>query len=118
MEDEEDDSGDDAQEDGESYHEEDEGDEEEREERFVRFDIPWEQSNGAVSHDDTPSESEDASETSEKGEGEDVTITSNQNTSSKQPPEDVGPTENVSSTLKKKREEDLEKGQAVKRQIV
>ena len=69
---------------------------------------PW-KSNGAISDDDIPSESEDGSEGSERGNS-DITF--------KQPLENVGPTEGVSSTLKNKREEDTEKGQAVKRQVV
>ena len=104
---EEDNSGED---DEESHHEEDE---EEGEEGRVRFDVPSEKqpwkSNG---DDDIPSESEDGSEVSQRGNR------SNGNTPSKQQSENLGPTEDVSSTLKKKREEDLEKGQAVKRQVV
>ena len=110
---EEDNSGED---DEESHHEEDE---EEGEEGRVRFDVPSEKqpwkSNGAISDDDISSESEDGSEASQR---ENRDITSSRNTPSKQQLENLGPTEDVSSTLKKKREEDLEKGQAVKRQVV
>ncbi|KAF8801308.1 TRAUB-domain-containing protein [Phlegmacium glaucopus] len=126
--DEEDDSGGEIQDDEESYHEEDgedgedeedEGDEEheheeENEERHVRFEDvpskkqPW-KTNGAISDEDIPSESGDGSEESER-EKEPTTPS---NFSS----ENLGPSEDTSSTLKKKREEDLEKGQAVKRQV-
>ena len=92
---------------------EDDEDEEEDEERRVRFDMPL-KANGAISDDDIPSESEDGSEASERGEGD---VTSNRNTP-KKPSEKAGPTGDVSLTLKKKREEDVEKGQAVKRQAV
>lgn len=113
MENEEDDSGDDE----ESVREEDEEDENESEERRVQFDMPSEtqpwKSNGVISDDDIPSESEDGSEASERG----TNITSNRYTPSTQPSKNVEP-EDVSSTLKKKREEDFEKGQAVKRQVV
>ena len=120
---EEDDSGDDDeeshQEGDEEDEEESEDDEDENEERHVRFDIlseeqPW-KSNGAVSDDDVPSECEDGNEEYERGKED---ITSNGNTPSKQPFQSVGPTEDMSSTLKKKREEDLQKGQAVNRQVV
>jgi protein AATF/BFR2 len=113
---EEDDSVDDTQDDAESHHEEDE---EESGERRVQFDIPSEKeswkSNGAISGNDIPSESEDGSEASERGNRD---ITSNQNSPPKQSSENVGHTEDMSSALKKKREEDLQKGQAVKRQAV
>lgn len=138
MEDEEDDSGDELQDDEESYHEEDEDekdeedeedeedevdgeveeDGEESKERRVRFEDmpsekqPW-KSNETVSDDDIPSESEVGSEESER-EQEAITRPSNQPSAS----ENVGPTEDVSSTIKRKREEDLEKGQTVKRQVV
>lgn len=119
---EDDDSGDDDeeshQEGDEEDEEESEDDEDENEERHVRFDIlseeqPW-KSNGAVSDDDV-SECEDGNEEYERGKED---ITSNGNTPSKQPFQSVGPTEDMSSTLKKKREEDLQKGQAVNRQVV
>ena len=113
---EEDDSVDDIQEHEESHHEEDG---EESGERRVQFDIPSEKeswkSNGAISDDDIPSESEDGSEASERGNRD---IAPNRNSPPKQSSENVGHTEDMSSTLKKKREEDLEKGQAVKRQAV
>ena len=109
---EEDNSGED---DEESHHDEDE----ESEEGRVRFNVSLEKqswkSNGAMSDDDVTSESEDGSEASHRGN---KNITSNRSTPSKQQSENLGPTEDVSSTLKKKREEDLEKGQAVKRQVV
>ena len=107
----------------ESHHDEDEEDSGEEEEQSkegrVRFDIPSEKqsrkSNGAISDEDITSESEDGSELSQRG---DRNITSNPNISSRQQSENLEPTEDISSTLKKKREEDLEKGQAVKRQVV
>ena len=114
---EEDSSGDDAQDDEESHDDDDDDDDEdESEERRVWFENmpsdnqPW-NSNGVISDDDMiPSASKDGSEESEEA------IASNRNAPSKQPSENV--TEDLSSTLKNKREEDLEKGQAVKRQAV
>ena len=107
-----------SEEEDDSGEEHDE-DEEEGEEGRVRFDIPSEKqprkSNGAISDEDITSESEDGSEVSQR---ESRDITSNRNTPSKQQSENLEPTENMSSTLKKKREEDVEKGQAVKRQVV
>ena len=107
---EEDNSGED---DEERHHEEDE---EKSEEGRVRSDVPSEKqpwkSNGAISDEDVPSGSEDGSEASQRENRV------NQNTPSKPQSENIGPTEDVSSILKKKREEDLEKGQAVKRQVV
>ena len=112
MESEEDSSGDDAQDDEESHDDDDD----ESEERRVWFENmpsdnqPW-NSNGVISDDDMiPSASKDGSEESEEA------IASNRNAPSKQPSENV--TEDLSSTLKNKKEEDLEKGQAVKRQAV
>jgi protein AATF/BFR2 len=104
-----------GEDDEESHHEEDE---EESKKGRVRFDVPSEKhpwkSNGAISDDDIPSESEDGSEASQRGSRD---ITSHRNTPSK-PSENLGPTEDVSLTLKKKREEDIEKSHAVKRQVV
>jgi protein AATF/BFR2 len=105
-----------GEDDEESHHEEDE----ESEKGRVRFDVLSEKqswkSNGAISDEDLTSESEDGSEASQRGDRD--MITSNRNNPSKQQLENLGPTEDVSLTLKKKREEDLEKGQAVKRQVV
>ena len=96
-----------GEDDEESHHDED------KEEGRVRFDVPSEKqprkSNGAISDEDITSESE------QRGIRD---ITSNRNIPSKRQSENLGPTEDVSSTLKKKREEDLEKGRAVKRQVV
>jgi protein AATF/BFR2 len=106
-----------------THHNEDEEesdeDEEEIDDRRVRFDVPLKKqlrkSNEAISDEDIMSESEDGSEVSQR---ENRNITSNPNTPSKQRSENLEFTEDMSSTLKKKREEDLEKGQAVKRQLV
>lgn len=108
MESEEEDSS--GEDDGESHHDEDE---EESEERRVRFDVPSEKqprkTNETISDEDISSENEDGSEVSQRGSRD------NRNT---QQLENLEPTEDMSSTLKKKREEDLEKGQAIKRQVV
>ena len=108
MESEEEDSS--GEDDGESHHDEDE---EESEERRVRFDVPSEKqprkTNETISDEDISSENEDGSEVSQRG--------SRDNRNSQQL-ENLEPTEDMSSTLKKKREEDLEKGQAIKRQVV
>ena len=102
---EEDNSGED---DDESHHDE------EIEEGRVRFDVPSEKqpwkSNRAVPDEDITSEGEDGSDASQRG-NRDITP-------SKQQSKNLGAAEDMSSTLKKKREEDLEKGQAVKRQVV
>ena len=102
---------------GEDDEESHDGDDEENEERRVRFNVPSEErprrSNGAISDEDITSESEDDSEVSQRGNRD------NQNAPpSKQQSENLEPTEDMSSTLKKKREEDLEKGHAIKRQVV
>ena len=102
---------------GEDDEESHDGDDEENEERRVRFNVPSEErprkSNGAISDEDITSESEDDSEVSQRGNRD------NRNAPpSKQQSENLEPTEDMSSTLKKKREEDLEKGQAIKRQVV
>ena len=116
-EEEEDDSG----EDDEESHDEDI---EESEEHRVRFDVPSEKqprnSNGASSDEDITSESEDDSENDSENDSEvsQKGNRDNRNAPSKQLSENLEPTEDMSSTLKKKREEDLEKGQAIKRQVV
>ena len=101
---------------GEDDEESHDGDDEENEERRVRFNVPSEErprkSNGAISDEDITSESEDDSEVSQRGNRD------NRNAPpSKQQSENIESTD-MSSTLKKKREEDLEKGHAIKRQVV
>ena len=101
---------------GEDDEESHDGDDEENEERRVRFNVPSEErprkSNGAISDEDITSQSEDDSEVSQRGNRD------NRNAPpSKQQSENIESTD-MSSTLKKKREEDLEKGHAIKRQVV
>ena len=94
-----------GEDDEESYHEEDE----ESEEGRVRFDVPSEDEEDHSGEDEESHHDEDEEESEEGRVRFDL------------PPEkqkNLGPTEDVTLTLKKKREEDLEKGQAVKRQVV
>ena len=102
---------------GEDDKESHDGDDEENEEHRVRFNVPSEErprkSNGAISDEDITSESEDDSEVSQRGNRD-----NRNDPPSKHQSENLEPTEDMSSTLKKKREEDLEKGHAIKRQVV